>query len=227
MKSSTYGQAIHGLSVDGRSLSASVFNEHQVRAAAGLTLAIGAVAYAFFVQMYLPIRIVAMLFFIEFALRVTLGVHRSPLGMLAGLLVRRQPPMWVSAKPKRFAWTLGLAMTFSMIFIGIADVRGALPLTICVVCLVLMWLETALGLCLGCEIHGVLVRRGWVRRDTAYEVCAGDACAVPMSSTLVQSRHASGAAPSLEGVVKREAGAFESRGHAPTNSTRPALPPQR
>ncbi len=177
----TYGQAITGLSVGGMPLSASVFNEHQVRAAAGLTLVIGAVAfaYAFIAGEYQPIQIVVALFVVEFAVRVVLGIHRSPLGLLAGLLVRRHPPMWVSAKPKRFAWTLGLVMTFAMLIISGIGIRGTLPLSICVLCLVLMWLETALGLCLGCEFHGFMVRRGWVRRDSAYEVCAGDACAAP------------------------------------------------
>ena len=40
-----------------------------------------------------------------------------------------------------------------------SGIRGTLPLTVCVVCLTLMWLEAVLGLCLGCEIHGALVRR--------------------------------------------------------------------
>ena len=175
----TYGQSIEGLSVDGRALRAAVFNEHQVRAAAGLTLVLGAVAfvYAYFAKVYEPIQAVTVLFFVEFALRVALGVHRSPIGAVAGWMVRRQPPHWVSAKPKRFAWTLGLVMSGAMALITNAGIRGALPLSICLVCLVLMWLETTLGLCLGCEIHAWLVRRGWARKDEAFEVCAGGVCA--------------------------------------------------
>ena len=60
----------------------------------------------------------------------------------------------MSAKPKRFAWTLGLVMSFAMMVITNSDIHGALPRTICLICLVLMWLESVLGLCLGCEIHG-------------------------------------------------------------------------
>ena len=41
-----------------------------------------------------------------------------------------------------------------------------------------MWLESVLDLCLGCEIHGLLVRRGWAKKDEAYEVCAHGACDV-------------------------------------------------
>jgi hypothetical protein len=42
-----------------------------------------------------------------------------------------------------------------------------------------MWMESVLGLCLGCEIHGFLVRRGWATKDEAYEICANGACEIP------------------------------------------------
>jgi Domain of unknown function (DUF4395) len=177
----SYGQWIDGLSVAGVPLRGAVFNEHQVRAAAGLTLALGAVAFAYaaLARVYAPLQFVTLLFFIEFALRVAFGIHRSPLGLLAGWLVRRRAPDWASARPKRFAWTLGLVMSAAMALITSLGVRGALPLSICLLCLALMWLEAVLGLCLGCEIHGLLVRRGWMARDPAFEICAHGACALP------------------------------------------------
>jgi hypothetical protein len=175
-----YGQPIEGLTHDGQPVRAGVFNEHQVRAAAGITLVLGAVAfvYAYFAQIYLPIQAVTTLFFVEFLLRVGFGIPYSPLGVMAGWMVQRRTPEWASAKPKRFAWTLGLVMSLAMMLITNGGIRGALPLTICLMCLVLMWLEAVLGLCLGCEIHGLLVRRGWARKDEAYEICAHGACAV-------------------------------------------------
>lgn len=175
-----YGQRVQGLSHDGRAVVAGVFDENQVRAAAGLTLVAGAVAfvYAYFAKVYLPIQIVTALFFVEFVFRVTLGIHKSPLGLVARWLTCRQEPHWASAQPKRFAWTLGLVMSFSMMVITNAGIRGALPLTICLVCLVLMWLEAVLGLCLGCEIHGLFVRLNWTRKDAAYEICAHGACSL-------------------------------------------------
>jgi hypothetical protein len=38
-----------------------------------------------------------------------------------------------------------------------------------------MWMESALGLCLGSKIHGVRVRRGGRDGDSVSEVCAGEA----------------------------------------------------
>jgi hypothetical protein len=175
-----YGIELEGLSSHGRPVQAGVFDENQVRAAAGITMALGAGAfvYAYFGKVYVPIQAVTTLFFVEFLVRVTAGIHRSPLGVVAGWMTRRRAAEWVSAQPKRFAWALGLVLSFAMMVITNSGIRGALPLTICLTCLALMWMESVLGLCLGCEIHALMVRRGLARRDEAFEICSGGACAV-------------------------------------------------
>jgi hypothetical protein len=176
----TGGELIEGLTVDGKQVRAAVVNEHQARAAAGITMAMGAVAfvYAYFEKRYLGLQAVSTFFFIEFAVRVTAGLKYSPVGVVAGWMTQRRVPDWVSAKPKRFAWTLGLTMSGAMMVITNSGIRGWLPRSICLVCLLLMWLESVLGLCLGCETHGWLVRRGWATKDEDYEICADGACAV-------------------------------------------------
>ncbi len=172
------GRRIQGLTVGGRELRAPVVNEREVRAAAGITMAVGAVAfsYAYFAKQYAPLQATAGVFFVEFLVRVTAGFHHSPVGRIAHAMTRGQPPEWVSAKPKRFAWTLGLVMAGAMAAITNAGIRGYLPRTICLVCLTLMWMEAVLGLCLGCKIHGLLVARGWIDADPDIEVCADGAC---------------------------------------------------
>ncbi|GAB4480038.1 MAG: hypothetical protein OHK0044_27830 [Burkholderiaceae bacterium] len=176
--SSTYGESVAGLAAGGRPGQTGVFNEHEVRAATGVTLALGAFAFvhAYFAKEYAPIKIVTALFFVEFALRVTAGSHRSPIGRLAKLLTRRRPPHWVSAQPKRFAWSLGLALSLAMTVITNLNVRGALPLTICLACMALMWLEAVSGLCIGCEIYGRLIRRGWIAQGAANALCSDGSC---------------------------------------------------
>jgi hypothetical protein len=153
-----------------------------VRAAAGLTLVIGAVAfgYAYFDENYVPLQVVTTFFFVEFLIRVTTGLRYSPMGVIAHAMTRGHPPEWVSAKPKRFAWTIGLGLSFAMMVITNSGVRGWLPRTVCLVCLAMMWMESALGLCLGCKIHGLLVRRGLTTKDPAFEVCAHGACELPV-----------------------------------------------
>lgn len=169
-----------GHTSEARRTLAPVVNEHVVRAAAGTTMVMGAVAfaYAYFDRLYWPLQTVAVLFFVEFLLRVTVGITWSPIGLVGGWMTRRQPPEWVSAKPKRFAWTLGVGMSGLMAVITNVGIRGWLPRSICLVCLGLMWLESVLGVCLGCEIYGLMVRRGWMRPDAGFEICPHGACSV-------------------------------------------------
>jgi hypothetical protein len=181
----TRGEHIDGLTVDGKEVRAAVFNEVQVRAAAGLTLAAGTIAfcYAYFEHQFVPIRAVAVWYFFDFLIRVTAGLKYSPTGVLARALTYRRPPQWVSAKPKRFAWTLGMLLSGATAVITNIPIHGYLPRTLCLVCLVLMWMEAVLGLCLGCEIYAYLVRHGWRREDEAFEICAGGVCdIVPMDA---------------------------------------------
>ena len=105
----TYGQVISGIAADGTELQSGVFNEHEVRAAAGITMVVGAVAFvfAYFDENYLPLQVVATFFFFEFLIRVTLGLRYSPAGVAARFLTsairrtgcRRSP----SASPGRSA----------------------------------------------------------------------------------------------------------------------------
>jgi hypothetical protein len=180
-----FGQHISGLTADGRELHAPVFDENQVRAAAGLTMVVGSVAfaYAYFAQNYVPLQVASTLFFVEFLMRLTIGLKYSPMGVIARGLTHGTPPEWVSAKPKRFAWTLGVGMAFAMTIITNSGIRGTLPRTICAICLTLMWMESVLGLCVGCKIHALLVRRGWTTKDPAFEVCAHGVCEVPVRTS--------------------------------------------
>jgi hypothetical protein len=196
------GERVDGLTVDGKAIQARVFDEVQVRAAAGLTLVVGTVAfcYAYFEHQYVPIRAVAVLYFFDFLIRITVGLKYSPTGALAGVLTWGRKPQWVSAKPKRFAWTLGMLLSGATAVITNIPIHGYLPRTLCLICLVLMWMETALGLCLGCEIYAFMVRRGWRAGDPDYEICAGGACDLPAAAAR------SAAAPSATPASTTPAG---------------------
>ena len=172
------GQRASARTPDRAELQAAVVDEHQVRAAAGLTMVLGAVAFSFayFNGQYILLQAVSTLFFVEFLARLTVGLSHSPVAVIARAMTLRRVPDWVSAKPKRFAWKLGLGMGFSMMIITNSGIRGMLPRTICAVCLTLMWMESVLGLCLGCKVHALLVRRGWATKDRAVEICAHGEC---------------------------------------------------
>ena len=183
-----FGQSISGLTVDGRVLHAAVFNENEVRAAAGMTMVVGAIAFcfAYFRSDYLLLQVAATFFFIEFLARITLGLRYSPVGVVArqltrqattGVGVREAQALRLEARPRH---VLGDDDHHEQ-----RHPRGFLPRTLCLICLILMWMESVLGLCLGCKIHALFVRRGWATRDPAYEVCAGGECALPVRTPSV------------------------------------------
>jgi hypothetical protein len=181
-----FGQRVAGLVVNGRALRAPVFNETEVRAAAGLTMVIGAVAfsYAYFDHEFVPLKVVTSFFFADFLIRVTFGIRYSPTGLLSRAITRTRPPDWVSAKPKRFAWTLGLMLAGAMTGITNVNIHGWLPRSLCLVCLTLMWMESVLGFCLGCKIYALMVQHGLRGRDDEIELCAGGVCEVPAAKRL-------------------------------------------
>ena len=199
MQRSEYGEIIEGLAVDGHEVRAPVFDENQVRAAAGITMALGTIAFVFanFEKVFEPIKIVTAFFFIDFLIRATVGLRYSPVGAAARVLVRRLEPQWTSAQPKRFAWTLGLIMSFAMMVITNSNIHGMLPRTICLICLALMWMESVLSLCLGCEIYGFLVRRGWIEPDERFEICVGGACSIAEQGTSSRRKTMSAAASTV------------------------------
>lgn len=184
-----YGQRISGVNADGGVLQAAVFNEREVRASAGLLMMFGFVAFfhALLDKDYLLLKIAAAYFLFEFLVRITVGIHRTPSGYIGHLMTRRYPAEWVSAKPKRFAWAMGAAISFAMVIITNAGITGYLPRTLCLICITLMWLESVIGFCVGCEIYRQLVKRGVASNDPAYEICAGGVCAIPTVSDIAAS----------------------------------------
>ncbi len=76
---------------------------------------------------------------------------------------------------------MGLVMSASMTVTTNVNTHGTLPRTICLICIVLMRMEAMRGVCVGCELYALLVRRGWVTKDEAYEVCAGGVCDIPVT----------------------------------------------
>ena len=79
--------------MDGKELQAGVFDDNQVRAASGLALVVGAVAfcYAVFKHNYIPLQAVASFFFVDFLIRVTAGLRYSPTGIAAHAITRNPP----------------------------------------------------------------------------------------------------------------------------------------
>lgn len=149
-----------------------VLNEREARAGAGILFVVAMTAFmnAWLLGNFEPIRFVAVAFLVEFVIRVLINPKFAPSLILGRIAVRNQQPEFVGAPQKRFAWALGLGLAVVMTFlVAIYDVRGPINLLICMTCLTLLFMETAFGICVGCVLYRVLLRR-----DT--QLCPGGAC---------------------------------------------------
>lgn len=176
-----FGKTIPGLKIDGVDAPYPVLNERDVRAGAGIMFVFAGISFslALFMKNYMFLQIFVVLFTLEFFIRVIVNPYYAPFFALGHFLVRNQRPDWSGAIQKRFAWSLGLIMASSMIIISIIlGIRGWLPFTICVTCLSLLWLESALGLCVGCKMYAFMINRGWIEKPAIREACPGGACSL-------------------------------------------------
>ena len=161
-----FGQTIEGYSIP-------VINEREARAGAGILFFFAMISFfnSFLLHDFRLTKIFVTYFMIDFFIRVVINPKFSPSLILGKFFVRFQKPEWVGVPQKRYAWSLGLILSIVMfILIVVLELMTPLKLFICIVCLSLLFFETAFGICLGCKIFWLL------KKDTQH--CAGDACSI-------------------------------------------------
>lgn len=176
-----YGTIIPGLTINNAPAPYPVVNEREIRAAAGLMFAAGfsVLWYIRGTGDYTPIYYIVPLFWLEFFLKTVLSPNVSIFGFLTAWMVRNQKPEYVGAIQKRFAWALGLAMATVMMIVAVfLHIRGWTPFLICITCLVLMWMESALGICVGCKIYSWLLRKRLIPEPEHRPACPGGVCSI-------------------------------------------------
>jgi hypothetical protein len=173
---------IPGLKIHWQDANYGVLNERAVRATAGITFAIWffTMLTTYYTKTYFLLYGVVTFFFIDFLIKVLWGPKYSLLSRLWSFLVRKQDPEWVWAIQKRFAWGIGLFMSFLVMNISIVfHVRGMLPLSLCSVCLLFMWMESSLWVCVWCNIYSFLEWKGMIKKKDIRPACPGGVCRVP------------------------------------------------
>lgn len=161
---------IVGEFVDG--IDIPVVNERAVRASAGLLFLFGIVGFmtAALIGEFRPLRLFGMIFVIDMMIRLTIGTRFAPSLLLGSLIVRWQRPEWVGASQKTIAWSIGLGMALLTCFaMGWLGLPAQITLTLCGVCLSMLFLEAAFGICVVCELQQRFGRTKPTR-------CAGDRC---------------------------------------------------
>lgn len=160
-----FGQELPGYSVP-------VLNERAVRAGAGLLFffAIVSFMHAWLLGDFQPTRVFVVAFLIDFTLRIFVNPRYAPSLILGQWVVRKQQPEYVGAPQKRFAWAIGFVLALTMLYlIVIQGVMGPVNLIVCALCLLLLFFETAFGICLGCMVYNRF------NRNQA-QLCPGGVC---------------------------------------------------
>jgi hypothetical protein len=162
-----FGETVEGYPV-------RVVNERTVRAAAGLLFfpALVSFMHSFLLGNFQHTRLFVIVFLIDMTLRM-LNPRWAPSMIVGGWIVRKQTPEWVGAPQKRFAWGLGLLLGLAMLYLMVFNrTMGPLNMLICGSCLLLMFFETAFGICLGCKLYNLF------NKEQA-QLCPGGVCEVP------------------------------------------------
>ncbi|MFM7025876.1 MAG: DUF4395 domain-containing protein [Limnohabitans sp.] len=151
-----------------------VLNEREARGAAGIMFLFALIAFmnAWFKGDFSPTKLTIVAFFIDFFIRVVVNPRYSPTLIMARWMVNKQTVEYVGAPQKRFAWGIGLGLaTLMMYLLVLNEVRGPINMVTCLICLMLLFFETAFGVCIGCKLYQLF------NKEKA-QLCPGNVCEV-------------------------------------------------
>jgi len=162
-----FGENVEGYNI-------RVLNEREIRAAAGIWFLATFISLMFilFKNNFLPIKYVITIFLADFMIRVFISPKFSPTLIIGRLIVCNQVPEYVGAQQKKFAWSIGVALSATM-FIFMVVVNSYSPITgmICFICLLFLFFESAFGICLGCKFYPLFFKE-------KAQLCPGEVCDV-------------------------------------------------
>jgi len=167
-----YGEKVAGYDV-------LVLNEREARAGAGILFAIGLLSLTNAVMLSHGVvtRYFIAFFTLDFLIRVINPAY-SPSLLMGRFFVRNQKPEYVGAAQKRFAWAIGLALAMPMFYLLVIHWQpNPVKVFICVICLLLLIMESAFSFCFGCMIFNL------VKKEKATN-CPGGACEIEVKEKV-------------------------------------------
>ena len=162
-----FGEVVDGYAV-------RVLNEREARAGAGLlfVFAILSFLYAYRTMDFRYTSIFITFFMVDFFIRVLVNPKYAPSLIVGRFFVARQKPEYVGAAQKRFAWSIGLVLSVIMFWlVVVVEMMTPIKIYICTACLILLFSETAFGICIGCVLYNLV-------RKTPPTLCPGGVCEV-------------------------------------------------
>ena len=165
-------------------LGYKVLNERVMRASAGIMLLLGFIAftYAFILNEYIVVSYISGFLMLNFLIGIFINPRYSPTIFIGNLFVRNQSVLPIGAIQKKFAWSLGLILSviiFSLSFFLLKDVSYFDKVcSLCLICLFLLFFETAFGICIGCKLYYLFIRLNIIKQHEIKPNCMGDSCEV-------------------------------------------------
>lgn len=166
-KARQFGETVEGYNIP-------VLNEREIRASAGILYFFMFLAWmlVIFTENFFMIKFVNTIFLTDFIIRLMISPKFSPSLIIGRLIVGNQTSEYVGAAQKKFAWTIGLALS-AIIFLLLVVMNSTSVITgiICQICLIFLFFESVFGICLGCKFYPL-----FHKEKTQY--CPGEICAV-------------------------------------------------
>jgi len=151
-----------------------VLNERAVRAGAGILFFFAVIAFmnAWLTGNFQPTRVFVVAFLIDFTIRILINPRLAPSLIVGQWIVRHQQPEWTGAPQKRFAWAIGFVLAATMFYLVVFNnVVGPINVIVCAACLMLLFFETAFGICIGCKIYNAFNKK-------KAQLCPGAVCEI-------------------------------------------------
>ena len=167
-----YGEKVPGYEIP-------VLNEREARAAAGILLlpAVSSFFISYLTHDFRFTKVFVTVFMIDFFIRIFIAPKYAPSMILGSLFVRNQTPEYVGALQKRFAWSLGFVLSVVMfLLIVVFEIMTPVKIIICLLCILLLFSETAFGICLGCLFYRKI-------SNSQPQYCPGNSCSVKKQDT--------------------------------------------
>ena len=164
-KNIRFGEIVNGYEIP-------VLNNREIRATAGIMFLMAFISLVLILSNgnFVPVKYVLSIFVVEFSTRLFINPKYAPLLIIGRMIVSNQNPEYVGSEQKKFAWFIGFTISVIMFFL-LVIMNAFSPITgfACLICLILMFSESAFGICIGCKMYG------FIKKDKA-QYCPGEVC---------------------------------------------------
>ena len=173
----SFGKYIEGVNY-------KVLDEREMRASAGIMFLLGMIATinAFIFERYIVVPYISGILVLNFIIGIFINPRFAPTMLLGALFTYKQSELPIGAIQKKFAWSLGLALSGSIFILSFYLLNDSsyfeTVCMLCLICLLILFLEMAFGICVGCKIYQLFIFLRIIPKPKEKPNCMGDSCEV-------------------------------------------------